>query len=111
MIVGPLRYAPYLMLAAGLAGVGVAWWLRRRTTISIRNLYPPAVVAPVLDVLAIQRQEWLIVVPLVPLTSAVVVAAVVGRRWRLSDLGAGEELRSHELERRWLWQPPAPGRW
>ena len=110
MIVGPLRYAPYLMLAmfaAGLVGVGLAWWLRRRTTISIRNLYPPAMVAPVLDVLAIRHQEWVILAPLVPLTSAVVAAAVVGRRWRLSDLGAGEELRSHELERRWLWQRPA----
>ncbi|MGB0092572.1 MAG: hypothetical protein WBP81_08565, partial [Solirubrobacteraceae bacterium] len=27
------------------------------------------------------------------------------RRWRLSDLGAGEELRRHELARRWVWQP------
>ena len=39
-------------------------------------------------------------------------AAVMGRRWRLADLGAGEELRNHELARRWIWQPPperAPG--
>ena len=46
---------------------------------------------------------------MVPLTSCTVVAAAVGRRWRLSDLGAGEELRTHERARRWLWQP-APTR-
>jgi hypothetical protein len=74
------------MLAAGLAGIGLAWWLRRRTTISIRNLYPPATVAPILDVLALQRREWLVLVPLVPLTSFALAAAAVGRRWRLSDL-------------------------
>jgi hypothetical protein len=30
--------------------------------------------------------------------------AIVGARWRSSDLGAGEELRNHELGRRWIWQ-------
>ena len=40
---------------------------------------------------------------------ASVTASVVGRRWRLSDLGAGEDLRRHERERRWVWQP-APAR-
>jgi len=33
------------------------------------------------------------------------VAAVSGRRWRMQDLGAGEDLRQHELARRWAWQP------
>ena len=41
-----------------------------------------------------------------PVTSFLLAASAVGRRWRLSDLGAGEELRAHERARRWLWQPP-----
>jgi len=43
---------------------------------------------------------------LVPATSLTVAASAVGRRWRLSDLGAGEELRAHERARRWMWQTP-----
>ena len=45
---------------------------------------------------------------LAPLTSLLVAASATGRRWRLSDLGAGEELRAHEQARRWLWQPAVP---
>ncbi|HEY5198708.1 MAG TPA: type IV secretory system conjugative DNA transfer family protein [Solirubrobacteraceae bacterium] len=111
MIFGPLRYVPYVMsamLAGGLIGLSLAWWLRRRTTISIRNLYPPALAAPVLDLAAIQRDAWLVLIALLPLTSCVVAAALAGRRWRLSDLGAGDELRQFELSRRWLWQPATP---
>ena len=33
------------------------------------------------------------------------LGAVYGRRLRLADLGAGEELRSYEQARRWAWQP------
>ena len=44
---------------------------------------------------------------LAPLTSLLLAASATGRRWRLSDLGAGEELRAHEQARRWLWQPAA----
>ena len=39
-------------------------------------------------------------------------AVAAGRRWRAADLGAGEELRNHELARRWIWEPRparAPG--
>ena len=35
-----------------------------------------------------------------------VCGALYGRRLRLADLGAGEELRSFEQSRRWAWQPP-----
>jgi hypothetical protein len=34
----------------------------------------------------------------------------MGRRWRLADLGAGEELRRYEQARRWIWQPAPPRR-
>jgi hypothetical protein len=39
---GVLQDAPYYaaaVLAAGAGGVALAWWLRRHTMISVRNLY------------------------------------------------------------------------
>jgi hypothetical protein len=47
-----LRYAPlYLavILVAGAAGALLAWWLRRHTTVSIRNLYLAAIAVAGLD--------------------------------------------------------------
>ncbi len=38
----------------------------------------------------------------VPISAAPFAAALFGR---LTDLGAGEELRAHEMARRWIWQP------
>ena len=43
-----LQDAPYyavLAIAAGAAGVLLAFWLRRRTMVSIRNLYLAAAIA------------------------------------------------------------------
>ena len=40
-----------------------------------------------------------------PVSALAISAALYGRRQRLADLGAGEELRSHEQARRWAWQP------
>ena len=54
-------------------------------------------------------QQWVALMVIAPLGAPWIAAALVGRRWRLVDLGAGEELRSHELERRWAWEP-APER-
>jgi uncharacterized membrane protein SpoIIM required for sporulation len=51
-----VRYAPlYLaaILVAGAAGVLLAWWLRRHTTVSIRNVYPVAIAAAGLDAWAL----------------------------------------------------------
>ena len=42
---------------------------------------------------------------LLPIAAPWVAAASAGHRWRQSDLGAGEELRAHELSRRWIWEP------
>ena len=103
-----LRYAPlYLavILVAGAAGVLLAWWLRRHTTVSIRNLYLAAVAAAGLDAWALHAHATNVLIVMAPITSFVLAASAVGRRWRLSDLGAGEELRAHERARRWLWQP------
>ena len=109
----PLQYAPLMLaasIAAAAAGVGVAWWLRRRTMISIRNVYLATVVAVALDVTVNYTRIWLALLVTIPLTALTIAATVAGRRWRLSDLGAGEELRAHEQQRRWLWEPRIPRR-
>jgi hypothetical protein len=103
-----LQHAPLFAaaaLAAAGAGVLLAWWVRRYTMVSIRNLYLAAIVAIALDALALYVRAASALVVLVPVTSFTVAASAVGRRWRLSDLGAGEELRAHESVRRWLWRP------
>ncbi len=92
-----------VVLAAG--GAGGVWWLRRHSTLSIRNVYPAAAISVLLLLAAVLLGLWPALLVLVPFSAPWVVGTALGRRWRLSDLGAGEELRRHELERRWLWQP------
>jgi hypothetical protein len=99
---GPI-YAAAALAAAG-AGVLLAWWLRRYTTLSIRNLYLTAIIAITLDAWAISARASSALLVLVPVSCSTLAASAVGRRWRLSDQGAGEELRAHERARRWLWQ-------
>ncbi len=89
----------------GALGVGGAWWLRRSSSLSIRNLYLPALLGVLLFGGAVALRWWLEVLILMPLCAPWVAAVAVGRRWRAADLGAGEELRNHELRRRWVWQP------
>jgi len=104
-----LQHAPLFAaaaLAAAGAGVLLAWWLRRYTMVSIRNLYLAAIVAITLDAWAVYDRAASALVVLVSVTSFTVSASAAGRRLRLSDLGAGEELRAHERARRWLWQRP-----
>jgi TraM recognition site of TraD and TraG/Type IV secretion-system coupling protein DNA-binding domain len=92
-------------LIAGMLGAGVAWWLRRRTTLSIRNLYVAALLLLAAFAVALAARWWAALLILGPLVVFAASASLVGRRWRLSDLGAGEELRRFEQARRWLWQP------
>ena len=80
--------------------------MRRYTTVSIRNVYLAAAVAVALDAWALHARAAHALIVMGPVTSFLLGASAVGRRWRLSDLGAGEELRAHERARRWLWQPP-----
>ena len=93
----------------GCSGVGGAWLLRRRSSLSIRNAYPVAVLAIAAVAIAVASGWWAGVLVLVPVSAPVVTGAGVGWRWRIADLGAGEELRNHELSRRWIWEP-APTR-
>ena len=106
MLIPPV-IAVSIAVTVVLTAVGVlgAWWLRRRTTLSIRNLYPIAAAGLAALIAALALRVWPAVLILLPLTASAVAASAAGRRWRLSDLGAGEELRRHEQERRWIWQP------
>ncbi|MGO9903930.1 MAG: type IV secretion system DNA-binding domain-containing protein, partial [Solirubrobacteraceae bacterium] len=94
-----------LTLVTGVAGAGGAWWMRRRTTLCAQNLYLAAAAATVLLLLCMAVRWWLGVLVLLPLAAPALAGAAAGRRWRLSDLGAGEELRNYELGRRWIWEP------
>jgi hypothetical protein len=99
--------AAMIVLAGG--GVLGTWWLRRSTNVSIRNLYFPTSLLSAGTVAVLAVGMWWVAAVLAPLTAPLLAASLTGRRWRLADLGAGEELRHHELERRWIWQP-APQR-
>jgi len=98
-----------LTLALGIAGATGAWWMRRRTTLSARNLYPLAALGVMVLLAALTVRAWPISLVVLPLAAPWAAGATVGARWRSRDLGAGEELRNHELARRWIWQP-APER-
>jgi hypothetical protein len=91
-----------------LAAVGaiVAWWLRARTAVSVKNAYLVAGVAAVGCAGALAWQWWEGLLVMAPLSGLPISVALVGRRLRLSDMGAGGELRAHELARRWVWQTP-----
>lgn len=94
-----------LSVAVGGVGIGAAWWMRRFTLLSARNLYPGAAVG-VLGIAVSALLGWRVgQLVLLPIAAPWVAAASVGHRWRQSDLGAGEELGAHELSRRWLWEP------
>jgi hypothetical protein len=98
-----------LSLVVGCGGVGGVWLLRRRSSLSVRNVYPLATLAILLLAVAVAFGWWPAVIVLAPVSAPMLAGATVGWRWRTADLGAGEELRNHELSRRWVWQP-APAR-
>jgi TraM recognition site of TraD and TraG/Type IV secretory system Conjugative DNA transfer len=101
-----LRAGLLAAFVAGAIGAGLAWWIRRRTSLSIRNIYVLAIVLLAALVVAGATHSWIAVFVLAPLVVFASSASLVGRRWRLSDLGAGEELRRYEQRRRWIWQAP-----
>src|SRR4051812_25434896 len=90
-------------VAGGALGGGVAWWAHRRTRLSAWNFYAAALLALLawLAALLMRRVELLPVVGF--FGSASVLAASMSRRYRLSALGAGGELRGVQRSRRMLW--------
>ena len=90
---------------SGAGGVGGAWWLRRRTSLSIANLCPLAATALIAVGVAVAARSWPVAMVLLPVAAPCLAGVAAGWRWRTADLGAGEELRNHELARRWIWQP------
>ena len=103
-----INLAAILMGAA--SGALCAWLTRRFTTLSARNYYPPAATFAAAFALALALRAWDVVFGLAPVCAGALAAATQGRRMRLADLGAGEELRSYEQARRWVWQPAPPRR-
>src|SRR5947209_2274297 len=106
--VGVIVDAGAILVLGGLGAAG-AWTMRRYSTLSARNLYPPAAVGVAGFAAAIAVHAWLAAMFVAPVGAFAISAALYGRRLRLADLGAGEELRSYEQARRWAWQP-APER-
>jgi TraM recognition site of TraD and TraG/Type IV secretion-system coupling protein DNA-binding domain len=98
-----------LAFTTGAAGVAGAWLLRRRSTLRLQNFYGPAALGVLLLAGALAVRWWAAAMVMMVLAAPWAAGAVAGRRWRMVDLGAGEELRNHELARRWIWQP-APAR-
>jgi len=107
MIVLAMSLAAFWICAA--LGAGGAWLMRRRTMLAVRNLYLAAATGALLCGASVLTRWWGALLVIGPLAAAPATGALLGRRWRLADLGAGEELRDHELARRWVWQP-APAR-
>ena len=76
-----LQHAPYYAaaaLAAAAAGVLLAWWLRRHTMISIRNVYLAAIMAVLVDVVAMYERAAFALPVMAPLTSFVLAARCRG---------------------------------
>jgi hypothetical protein len=92
-----------LALIAALAGTGLAWWMHRRTNLSPRNVYLAWCAGVVAVACTVALGAPALLVGLVPAVLAITVAAVLARRWRLSALGAGGELREFELARVMAW--------
>jgi|SRR5450755_3684959 hypothetical protein len=79
-----------LVLALGALGVLGAWLLRRRSTLSVKNLYLAAGLTGLALVLSVAVRAWSAVLVLAPTCAPALAGASSGRRWRLADLGAGE---------------------
>ncbi len=96
------------ILICGALGTLCAWIMRRYSTLSACNAYPPAALCAGALAVGVSLRAWPVVLIAGPACSFALSTALCGRRWRLADLGAGEELRAHEQGRRWVWQrPPA----
>jgi hypothetical protein len=95
------------LLLAALVGAAVAWWLHRRTALSAFNVYLAWVIsAPVWVVLLYSGSLGGAAAGMALLVTST-AAAAAARRWRLSALGAGGQLRQYERGRRMVWNARA----
>jgi uncharacterized membrane protein YhfC len=78
-------------IATAAIGIAVAWWLRRRTTLSVRNLYVLAVALLALFSAALATQLWVALLLLGPALPHVVKAngSTSPRRARSSASASG----------------------
>ncbi|WP_170179078.1 type IV secretory system conjugative DNA transfer family protein [Solirubrobacter pauli] len=97
---GALLGAFFAGSGAGAAG---AWWAHRRTRLSAWNFYALVPAGALAWGAALASREPSAVVGAALLVSAGVTGAGVARRYRLSALGAGGELREFERSRRMAW--------
>ena len=77
-----------LTMLLGFAGAVGAWVLRRRTTLSARNLYPPAAAGALSLAGAIGLSAWNVALVLLPLVSPWVAGAVVGAQMAIERPGS-----------------------
>lgn len=92
------------VLASGLAGIAVAWWLHRRTALSAFNVYLAGAAAFAVGVMLAMTGTPRFIVAGLALLAFASAGAVAARRWRLAALGAGGELRQFEMSRVMVWR-------
>lgn len=76
------------VLITGGLGVLAAWLLRRRTTLSIRNVYPVATVAALVTAATAAARWWPGLMALSPIAAAPAAAAALAARGSRSRRGA-----------------------
>jgi len=94
-----------LTLALTLIGQLAVWLVHKYTLLGAFNLYPVLAVAVVILAAAVELDTPAVTVAAVIALVPIAAMTVSASRWRMQALGAGGDLRAHELERRWIWQP------
>src|SRR5450755_814854 len=72
-----------LVIALGALGVLGAWLLRRRSTLSVKNLYLAAALLGLAFGVSVAVRAWSAVLVLAPTCALAFAGAMSGRRWRL----------------------------
>jgi hypothetical protein len=99
-----------------VGGVILAWLIRRRSTLSARNLYLPAIIGLAATGEALASGRIVLAAVLAPLSAPALAGSLAGRRWRLHDLGAGRTPMRRKYEPRTgvaisaSWTVPCNGR-
>jgi energy-coupling factor transporter ATP-binding protein EcfA2 len=93
-----------LTLALTLLGQLAAWLVHKYTLLGAFNLYPVLALAVVILAAAVALQIPTLTIAAVIAVVSIAATTVIAGRWRMHALGAGGDLRAHELARRWIWQ-------